>query len=256
MKRGKRPHHAKHKTIDDEKKRWHTTPLGIRILVIYTSFLALLYLLFGLTIPTNIFFGSITFGTWARILNLIFFAVLLATLTGLLMKKHWAGITAAGFFIFEIINITSSFIIRFNIMKNAFIIITSAAIITLNSIILWYLYEKREYFTDLRHFKSGKADKIFITAILSLAIMLIISTAAYAATMYTTTISKTNKIIYEIEGMTKEQAMFYCSGQQGEEKDICYLVSAAAYKDSQKETCSWIDNTFYRITCMQAVIVR
>ena len=250
MKKREKSHHSLH----DVKKRWRTTPLGIRILIIYTSVLALFYLIFGLTIPTNIFFGIITFGAAARLLNLMFLAALITILSGFMLKKHWAGGAAAGFFLFEVLNLITSFAIRFNIMKHAFIVITSAAIVLLNTVIIWYLYEKREYFTDLRHFKSGKADRIFITSIIILSLMLILSTTTYAAALYSSTMKITDKMIYELGGMTKEQAMFYCSGYNEEERDVCYLVVATAYKGVQRSICDNIQNDFYRITCIQAVM--
>lgn len=250
MKKGEHSHHPVH----DEEKRWKTTPLGVRILIIYTSVLALFYLIFGITIPTNIFFGIITLGLTAKILNIFFLAVLVVILIGFLMKKHWAGGIAFGFFLFEILNLVVSFVIKFSVMKHIFIVITSISVVLFNSLILWYLYEKREYFTDLRHFKSGKADKIFITCIISLAVLVIISTATYAATLYKTTIDITDKMVEEIEGESKEEAMFRCTSYEGDERDVCNLVIATAYKDIPKEICNDVSNSFYKIACLQAVI--
>ncbi|MBW2992870.1 hypothetical protein KY345_06665 [Candidatus Woesearchaeota archaeon] len=244
-----------HHLVDDEEKRWKTTPLGVRILIVYTSILALFYLIFGLTIPTNIFFGAVMFGLWARILNIVFLGVLVVIVTGFLMKKHWAGGVAFGFFLFEILNLLFSFILKFSMMKHAFIIITSAAVVLLNSLILWYIYEKREYFTDLRHFKSGKADRFFITAIVFLAVMMILSTATYAATMYKSTMETTDRMVEEIQGRSKEEAMFRCSFYEGNEKDVCYVVVATAYKNVPREICDDINDNFYKLTCMQAVII-
>lgn len=251
MKKGEKPHHL----IDNEEKRWKTTPLGVRILIIYTCILALFYLIFGLAIPTNIFFGIIILGVLARVINLVFLAVLAVIVAGFLTKKHWAGKLAFGFFFFEVLNLAVSFAIKFNVMKHMFIVITSVSVILLNGLILWYLYEKRSYFTDLRHFKSGKADKIFITLIIALAVIVISSTTVYGAVVYSNTMELTDNMIEEIRGKTKEETMFRCSLYFGDERDICYLVAASAYKDVPGELCDEISDNFYRLACIQAVII-
>lgn len=251
MKRGKHAHHVRH----DEEKRWKTTPLGVRILIIYTGILALFYLIFGVTIPTNIFFGVIAFGNWARALNLIFLVVLVAIVVGFLMKKHWAGKLAFVFFSFEILNLLSSFVLKYRILTQAFLVFVSVAIILLNFLILWYLYEKKSYFSDIRHFKTGKADKIFVTGIIFFVLIVLLSTASYATKMYKTTIELTNKMIEDLRGRTQAEALFRCSFYDNDEKDVCYLVAASAYKNVPRETCNEIENSFYRLTCMQAVIL-
>jgi len=250
MKSKEGSHHHKH----DEKKRWESIPLGIRILIVYTIALAFFYLLFGITIPTNVFFGVITFGAYARILNLVFLSVLVAVIIGLSMKKHWAGKLAFAFFAFEIVNLAVSFIMRYDVMKHIFIIITSVAVVLLNSLILWYLWEKRLYFKDERHFKQGKADRIFITSITILASLFVISTLIYSAVLYNTTIAVTNRIISQMNGMSREEAMFECTSYYGDEKDICYLVLASAY-DVPAELCDEVGSTFYRMACIQAVML-
>lgn len=251
MKKGRESHHLMH----DEEKRWHTTPLGMKILIIYTSTLALLYLFFSLTIPTNIFFGMLSFGNAARIINLIFLCILIAIIIGLVMKKHWAGGIACGFFLFEIMNLVISLLVRRNLLENVLVIMTSAVIVALNSLILWYLYEKRGYFTDMRHFKSGKADRMFIIGIISLAAVLLLSTAVYAASIYKTTIELTNNMIDDMRGRTADDAVYRCSFYEGKEKDVCYMVAASAYKDVPNDICNDVENGFYKLTCMQAVMI-
>jgi hypothetical protein len=250
MKKGRESHHL----IHDEENRWHTTPLGMKILTIYTSVLALLYLFFSIVIPTNVFFGVIALGNAARVLNLVFLCILVAIIIGLLMKKHWAGGVACGFFIFEILNLAVSLIVRRNLLENTLVIMTSVIIVALNSLILWYIYKKREYFTDLRHFKSGKADKMFIIGIISLAAVLLLSACVYAAGIYKTTISLTNNIIDGMKGMAKDDALQKCSSYEGKEKDICYVVVAAAYTDVAEQVCDYVDDNFYRLACIQAVM--
>jgi hypothetical protein len=251
MKKGRESHHM----IHDEEKRWHTTPLGMKILTIYTSILALLYLFFSITIPTNVFFGIVALGNAARLLNIAFLCILCAIIAGLLLKKHWAGGVACGFFIFEILNLAISLIVRRSLLENALVIMTSVVIVALNSLILWYLYEKREYFTDLRHFKSGKADRMFIIGIISLAAVLLLSACVYAAGMYKTTISLTDRMIDEMQGAAKEDALQRCSFYEGKEKDVCYVVAASAYQDVPGYVCDDVDDNFYRLACMQAVMI-
>jgi hypothetical protein len=250
MKKGRESHHM----IHDGEKRWHTTPLGMKILIIYTSALALLYLFFTVVVPANVFFGIATLGNAARVLNIAFLCILAVVVAGLLLKKHWAGGIACGFFIFEVLNLAVSLIVRRNLLENALVIATSVIIMALNLLILWYLYEKREYFTDMRHFKSGKADRMFIIGIICLAAVLLLSACAYAAAIYKTTISMTDRMIDEIRWMEKNDALQRCSSYEGKEKDICYVVAASAYSDVPEYICNDVDDNFYRLACMQAVM--
>jgi hypothetical protein len=244
-----------HHLVNDEEKRWKTTPLGIRILIIYTSVLALLYLFFALTVPTNMFFGIAVFGSAAKLLNLAFLGALIIMIAGFVMKKHWAGGMAFGFFLFEILNLGISLSVRHVLLENILLMVSSIIIVLINCMILWYIYEKRDYFTDLRHFKSGQSDKFFIIGIISLAAVLILSTFAYAAAMYKPTIEITDKMIEEMNGKTMEEAVFRCSFYEGKEKDVCYLVAASAYRNAPEGICDNINNQFYKLTCAQAVML-
>jgi hypothetical protein len=41
---------------------------------------------------------------------------------------------------------------------------------------------------------------------------------------------------------------------EGKEKDICYVVAASAYSDVPEYICNDVDDNFYRLACMQAVM--
>ena len=98
-------------------------------------------------------------------------------------------------------------------------------------------------------------DKVFITGMVALMILTLTVTTTYATKLYNDTLVMTDKIIDEIRGKTSAEALFYCSFFEGKEKDVCYMVSATAYDDIPKEVCGEIDTKFYRLTCMQAVVL-
>ena len=166
MRGSKEVHHGANSPLYDEEKRWKTTPLGVKILLIYISVLALFYLVFGLTIPTNVFFGFLFTGISAKIMNFTVLIILGFLVFGLMLKKHWAGKLAIIWFGLEIINLLTSMALGKTLLEDGTLVsLIMIFVVGINAFILWYLIAKREYFIDLRHHHTSGVDKIFVIGI-------------------------------------------------------------------------------------------
>lgn len=256
MRGRKKVHHRRESSLYDEEKRWKTTPLGVRILLIYVSVLALFYLVFGLTFPTNLFFGFLFTGTSARIMNFTFLIVLGFIIYGFIFKKHWVGKLAMFWFSLEVISLLTSIIMGKTILEDgAAVYFITIFVFGINLFILWYLFAKKDYFIDLRHHHTSAVDKVFVLGIFLMIFFAIIATTTYGVNVYKDTIKITDKVIDELSGVDPDDAKLICSYKKDKEKDICYVVMATVYDDMPKEICDNVKYKFYKLTCIQAVVL-
>ncbi len=256
MRGRKKVHHRRRSSLSDEEKRWKTTPLGVRILLIYISVLALFYLIFGLTFPTNLFFGLLFTGAVARVMNFVFLAVLGFMIYGFILKKHWVGKLAIFWFGVEVLSLLTSIIMGKTILEDgAAVYFITLFVFGTNLFILWYLVAKRDYFVDLRHHHTSSVDKIFVLGVFMMLFLAIVATTSYGFKVYKDTVKITNEVIEELKGLGSEDAELLCSYKKDKEKDICYMVVATAYEGMPRSICDKVDYKFYKLTCVQAVIL-
>ncbi|MBI2135762.1 hypothetical protein HYU06_01695 [Candidatus Woesearchaeota archaeon] len=171
-------------------------------------------------------------------------------------------------------------------------------IMVINFIILWFLYKKKDVFTgrissdalsanalsadanakltsNLKSKLRGKIaarltgkkavtsvlraeDKVFVFSFSILVVLLAILVSSSITTVYLETITLSKAIVPEINHKSLEQAVFLCNSKSAQEKDVCNVVLAVAYKDQinadfGKEFCNDAEFSFYKITCLKAL---
>jgi len=226
---------------------------GVRVLTVYTIFLALAYLMFAITNQTTMFFGAVIEGTAAVALNFIFLVLIATVIVGLIKKLHFAWHIAVGWFSFEILNSIVSMYIQFDLYTiiHDVILAAFAFIILIDALILWYLFEIKKYFFNKKHNKEY--DTFFIRALSALMIIAIIVTFAFTSYHFLNVTAKTDKTISELRLKTYSQAKEVCEGKTKIDKDVCYLTVAAIYEQAYYDVCENIDSTFYKFSCIRAI---
>ncbi len=225
---------------------------GIKVLTIYTIFLALVYLMFTVTNQTVMFFGYVLEGGIAVIINILFIAIIFSIIHGLMTRGKSIWYLAIAWFGFEIFNSIISMYIQtegFNIIHDI-ILGAFGFIILIDALIIWYLIEIKDAFMHGKH--DIKHDKLFIRTLTVLMSLAVIVTIIFAAYHYTKITQETDKMIDQLRLKTYSQAKDICESKIGSEKDICFLTLAAMYKEALPIICENIDSTFYKFTCIRA----
>lgn len=127
-------------------------PVGIKVLIIYLSFIGILYLasfFSSLAFPTTIIFGQIITGTLAILINLAVIVSLGFVLYGLIKRKAYTFDLAMLWFGLGLLNAILSFFLlessRFAIFGDL-MFISFLSLIIINTLVIWYLLSEKKYF--------------------------------------------------------------------------------------------------------------
>lgn len=272
-------------------KLYRSQPISLKILTSYMLVIAAMYVLFAIY-PASLLFGALLGDSLARILNVSLFIAILFIFYGIIARKYWAWQLAIMWFSFEILNSLGSVILSTNSTLLSRYVNTGAFYITvINVIILWFLYKKKDIFTGrissdalsanakrtanlkskLREKITAKLigkkavtsilraeDKVFVFSFSILVVLLAILVSSSITAIYIETITLSKAIVPEINHKSLEQAVFLCNSKFAQEKDVCNVVLAVAYRDQinedfGKEFCKDVEFSFYKITCMKAL---
>ncbi|MEK6886506.1 MAG: hypothetical protein AABW88_01620 [Nanoarchaeota archaeon] len=236
---------------------WKNLPPGIKVLIAYTGFITLLYLLYFLFAakkPISVVFGVLLSGNIALVIELISLGLLFSILYGLVKREFWVFYISLAWFSFGILNAVISLIkfnSEFDILKKV-LIASSFIIILLNGLIVWYVYSEKKYFKTKHLNKETKAkDKVFVYIISIFIIVSLLILITYCLEFYNTTLKTTKDIVSELKNADVPDIV--CVQKSGNEQDICYLVLAIMNEEKGSQQCENINSDFYKMTCYRAL---
>lgn len=270
-------------TIRKCQSRQRILPQGIKVLIGYSSLLGIFYLLFGLLIPTTIFFGLEITGDLAKIINIFMALLIFVMVLGLYFARSWAYYLSLWLYFLSIISSISIIFFPKNGMFgiiSSFIVIASILAIVINMITAWYVMEKKEYFVLKKNVKANEkiknydlikkqknliaadvsrelslVDRVFISSIYLFYFFTVISALALGMQFYSNVTLKIDNIMTEIDGKTFEQSMNFCNSLDLESRDICYMTSATIFSKvvDPRPLCVSIQDDFFRFTCVRSI---
>lgn len=261
-------HRKKYAEKDPSKKLWfyHITGKehirkpnnGIRLVVGYTSVLALLYLIYfimGMIEPSL----SVLRADNSIIIDVVMLAWVFGVVYGFHGRKPWAWKLSIGWYAFMLLY--SIIIMRFirqgtyNISIELFTIAILSAIL-INLFVIWYIYKKKDYFTGKDHAKHcNKEDKIFIYTIICFWVMLLAISASVGMNFYSDTKTMTNNLMTELNEVVPvsgfEGGAKMCNMKAQPERDVCYVI-LTTMADGKNDYCNKVESQIYKYTCLQA----
>ncbi len=238
----------------------HSRPFSINVLMGYVVFLIALYLFYfalELRSPVTIFLGNVITGQNALLIDAAALGILIATFVGFIKKRSWTFYLALLWFAGGLINAIFSITFLesgvFFLVKDL-IVLSFVSLILVNSLILWYLFYRKEYFMHGPVSYEGK-DRFFVYALVSFWAIIILIGLIIGLKYYNYTTSTTRSLLDETNGMDLDSATELCSSKSGYEKDLCFVVLAVSHGNEiqdAEEFCNKVETSFYRITCMRA----
>ncbi len=231
---------------------------GVKLVVGYTGFLALLYLIYfivGLINPSFIVLRAEN----SFIIDLIMLAWVFGVLYGFHNRKKWAWKLSMGWFAFMVLY--SIMLMRYlrqgtyNLSTELFTI-AILSIVLVNAFIIWYIYKKKSYFVGEDHgVHYNKEDKIFVYTIVCFWVLLLAISASIGMNFYSDTKEMTNNLMLELSHVVPstgfEGGVSMCNAKGQPERDICYVI-LTAMADGDQNYCEKIDSHIYKFTCLQA----
>lgn len=232
-------------------------PPGIKVLIAYTGIIALfylLYLLFGITKPISVVFGTFVYGNLAILIEFSSLFVLFAIIYGLVKRHFWVFYVSIVWFLFGLLNAVISltaFKSEFDVLKHI-LFASSFVVIILNGIIAWYIYSEKYYFKTKHLNKQTKTkDKFFVYLISVFLIVSILVLITYGVNFYNTTLKTTSEIISELKAAQIPD--LECAQKTGQDQDICYLILSIMKEGKQPTLCENINSDFYKVTCYRSL---
>ncbi len=259
-------HHTIRKHVLHKHDRFYV-PLGIKVLAVYCVLLGvfyLLYLLFGLALPTTLLFGRIVQGPAALLANLVITGVLAAIIYGMLKRKAWAWELSLAWFLFGILN--SLFAVLFLEVVDYEVVHDLALLsfvmtLFINGVIIWYLFSERNYFKD-KEFRIRRVqvkDKLFLYGVSVFWILIFLMLLIVGLSFFQQTVETAQAVSVDLQGKLYSHSLYLCGKKGQAEADVCYLVLATksgGQTDQLLDACSRIESDFYKFTCIQAVAFR
>lgn len=245
-------HHIKH-----HYGTYKNSPVGIKILVLYSIILAVLYFIFSILFPTTIVFGHELTGLDAQFLNLLFFVMVVAMIFGFVHKTKWVWEFAMIWYILSLVSSFFAIITRAsNILSllSDSILLSSLVIFFINGLTIWYIYVRKDYFKHNTYKVHDDFDKIFIHFMTIFFVIALLSTTLVIMSFYQNTTKRIDNSINTLRGSTLEEALFICSDKDQPDRDICFLTIAVIESDMvENDVCNLIFSNFYRLTCFEAL---
>lgn len=242
-------------------------PIGIKFLIGYLTFLAVLYLIsfvYGITFPTTILFGKLITGTRALIINSVLLALILLMLYGFWKRKAYTFDLSIGFFSFAALNAVISLLLFESAEHPVFrklLLLSFISLVIMNVVIVWYILHERKYFyaERFRDRPFHHRDKVFLYMIITFWVVALLIGITLGAQFYKDTTRLIDKNIVEMKGDYYRGQLVCESKDAGPEKDVCNLVLATAMTQYERppvevhSLCDNIRSDFYRFTCMRSI---
>lgn len=241
-------------------------PLGVKFLIGYLTFLALLYLISfisGITFPTTILFGQLMVGTRALVINSVLLLIVLLMIYGFWERKAFTFDLAIGFFAFTALNAVVS-LMMFNSAEHPIfkklLLLSFVSLVFMNIVIIWYVLHEKKYFYSER-FKDRPVhhrDKVFLYIMVAFWILTLLIGGTLGVNFYKDTKRMIDNNIQDIHG-DYYRGQLVCEKKTGPERDVCTLVVATAMSGKQRPyeelagLCADIKSDFYRFTCMKSI---
>ena len=159
-------------------------------------------------------------------------------------------------YLISVVNsIWSVYMMRLNVYNilHELLVLSSIFIVLINILIIWYAYQKREYFMHPHtEDKPGKKDKVFVYSLACFWILLILISVSIGYEFYDDTTGMAEGIINELKDTTPLHAIEICETKDGSERDICFVVFVTIFERYDViPVCSRIESDLYRFSCMQ-----
>ncbi|MEM4268363.1 MAG: hypothetical protein QXK37_06060 [Candidatus Woesearchaeota archaeon] len=237
-------------------------PKSIGVLVNYSIFLAVFYLVLLITSDMAFFFGVVVIEEKAKIINGCVFALVLLITYGFIYRRRWAYHLSLGVYFLSILNSFISFLliglVQETVLSSLYDFMLPTIIITLflNGLTFWFVLNKREYFYKKEYSKKeGQLDKIFVYSIYSFYGLITLLFIMTIVLFFVNTMQLVDKLSEELKPLDLADGMSVCETKMGDEKDLCYLMLVIKHEaeDSIGQLCYDIKSNFYRFTCSQVV---
>ncbi len=250
--RRSRPHARHGLRLARKAARIHMPHWGIRVLIAYMALLAIaeLFYIIARTLHPSLFANPPL-----ALLDTVMTVALIVIIVGLLDRSAWAWKGALAWFSFAIVYsvvLISFFHPPIFSLARGLVGIALALGIALNGIILWYLYEKREYFTiPGYHEHAGHEDTVFSYLMVTFWVLVLAIGVTVGNTMYSSIRQSADQSIIELSVMPFSDidvAVSHCM-RKHDARDVCLLVLAALERDLA--VCTQMESELYRFVCKQ-----
>lgn len=241
-------------------------PIGIRFLIGYLSFLALLYIIsfiFGVTFPTTILFGKMISGTRALIINSVLLAIIFLMIYGFWKRKSYTFDLSIVFFSFTALNAFISLMLFDSAEHPTFrnlLLLSFISLVVMNIVIVWYILHEKKYFY-VEQFKDRPLhhrDKVFLYTIITFWAIALLIGGTLGVQFYKDTTRMIDQTVHELKG-DYYKGQLLCEMKYGPEKDVCLLVIATAMSEYDRpeaeltKICESIESDFYQFTCKRSI---
>ncbi len=245
-----RPHVVHGPRLARKAGRIHLPHRGIRVLIGYMAALAIVELFY---IIAEILHPDLSVSPALLAIDVFMAATLVAIIFGLLARSAWAWICALAWFSFAIVYLViliSFFHQQIFLLAQGLVGIALALGVVLNGIIIWYLYEKREYFTlPGYHEHAGHDDMVFSYLMITFWVLVFAIGITAGSTVYFQIKERADRSIVELSLMPfsgTDAKISHCLQKQ-EGRDICLLVLTALEKD--RTICARMYSDLYHFVC-------
>lgn len=243
--------HAKHGSrLARKAKTMHVPHRGIRILLGYMSVLAITYLLYVLA---EIFHPDLSAAPWLIVLDAVMVVSLLLVIHWMWERHDFAwrgGITwFALAIVYSVVAITYFHQEIFELAKGLVSIALVLGII-LNSIIIWYIHEKKDYFTRPgyhEHFEHE--DAVFSHLMITFWVIVLAIGITAGLYIYGEVQKQVDESLQDLRLMSSDninERVIYCK-KKVDGADVCLLVLSAVEND--KTICSSMHSKIYQFAC-------
>lgn len=249
--RSSRPH-AKHGLRLARKARYiHLPHRGIRVLLGYMVLLAVAELFY---VIVELFHPDLSLSPALLTIDGLMAVSLVTIVFGLFERSAWAWKGALVWFSAAIvysIALISFFHQQIFSLVRGLVGIALILGIALNGIIIWYLYEKREYFTVPEyHEHAGHADMVFSYLIITFWVLVFVMGTTVGSIVYSVIKQSADQSIIELSSIPFSSSVAkisYCTSKHDGRDDVCLLVLTALEEDSS--ICTSVKSDLYRFVC-------
>lgn len=243
--------HAKHGLrLARKAKTMHVPHKGIRILLGYMVFLAIMYLLYVLA---ELFHPDLAAGPWLIVLD-VFMVTSLLLIIYWMRERHdfaWRGGMAwfALAIVYSVVVITYFHQEIFELAKGLVSIALGLGIV-LNSIIIWYIHEKKDYFTNTHyHEHFGHEDAVFSYLMITFWVIVFTIGITAGSYIYGEAKKQADDSLQELRFMPSaniNERIIHCK-KKVDGADVCLLVLSAMQED--RTICKNMHSELYQFAC-------
>ncbi|MBI4149910.1 hypothetical protein HY488_00740 [Candidatus Woesearchaeota archaeon] len=254
------PPPAEHKRQAEFPLHVQMPHLGLKLLYWYTMVLGVLYVFYffaGLYNPSLFLLKSYA----SLIIDVVLIVLLFYIFYGFKNRRYWAWKLSMLWYTFAVIySILLVYVLRqglYTISRELFMI-SSFFLIVINGLIVWYIYQKRDYFLDKMHREVfGIKDKFFVYSIVCFWAMLLTIGITVGIKFYQDTTQLADSLINELSDIAMkgdwQEGNLRCAAKSGAGKDVCYVV-LATISHGKADYCGNIESHVYRFSCRHAVL--